>query len=67
MTSALQVEEGHLAYDRADYDGELYRMNVSCDDVMTTEGCLFFELQSDQTKPGKGNQFRAKITPWTIS
>ena len=47
MTSALQVEEGQLAYDRADYDGELYRMNVSCDDVVTTEGCLFFKLLSD--------------------
>ena len=42
--------ETELAYDRLDYIGEVYRMNISC--LNGDDGCLFFKVlgTTDLTK-----------------
>ena len=42
---AFQINVGQLAYSSNDFEGELFRLNVSCcSETLPESGCLFFKV-----------------------
>ena len=48
---AFQINVGQLAYSSKEFEGELFRLNVSCfNKTLPESGCLFFKVRGKQAE-----------------